>query len=225
MIKITLLNLTLIVLLLRIFEHIRSSSEIKLKMDFTISNRVPDVFFPSQVLLSTSISTQLRHQHLGHPAFSIIHHTLQPFIFVNNYYVQHVCSAYQKGKIINCSFPFTLNKSITLFELIHTDVWGLASILSHYRYRYYVHFLDDYSKFSRFYVIKNHFDTVCISMPFKHKLKILFVAKLNFYNLMAPKNFFLIPFKIKYKIMTFFIESHVHAFHNKMDLQCVSIVI
>jgi hypothetical protein len=42
-----------------------------------------------------------------------------------------------------------------MFELIHSDVWGPALIISYNDYRYYIIFIDDFSKTTWLYLMKN----------------------------------------------------------------------
>ena len=86
-------------------------------------------FYPSsrcspdpQALLSISTSSILWHQHLGHPVFFIVERTLNSRVSLNKDHASHICSACQMGKIINCSFPITMNKNTELFKLVHTDI-------------------------------------------------------------------------------------------------------
>ena len=44
------------------------------------------------------------------------------------------------------------------FELVHSDVWGPAPITSINDFRYYLVFVDDYSKFSCLYLLKHKSD-------------------------------------------------------------------
>ncbi len=67
-----------------------------------------------------------------------------------------------------------MNKSVSPLDLIHTDIWGPAPVLSSLGYSYYIHFLDDFSKFSWFFVMKsranlqslNQIFTFSISLPY-----------------------------------------------------------
>jgi hypothetical protein len=42
-----------------------------------------------------------------------------------------------------------------MFELVHSDVWGPAPIISYNDYRYYVIFIDNFSKIIWLYLMKN----------------------------------------------------------------------
>lgn len=41
-------------------------------------------------------------------------------------------------------FPITKIKSRSPLEILHTDLWGLASVFSMDVYRYYISFVNDY---------------------------------------------------------------------------------
>jgi hypothetical protein len=65
-----------------------------------------------------------------------------------------VCDAYQKGKMHQLPYP----KSSSVFkfhlELVFSDVWSSAS-KSVGRFKYYVSFIGDFSKFTWIYLIKH----------------------------------------------------------------------
>lgn len=41
-----------------------------------------------------------------------------------------------------------------MLELLHTDLWGLSYTVSRNGYKYYINFVDDYSKFTQIYPFK-----------------------------------------------------------------------
>jgi hypothetical protein len=47
------------------------------------------------------------------------------------------------------------------FNLIHSDVWGPAPIVSFIGYKYFVIFIDEFSKITRLYLLKNKSE-VCL---------------------------------------------------------------
>lgn len=121
----------------------------------------------TQALSSTSASNTLWHQRLGHPSFVIVHCTFSPSISLNKDHVSNVCSTCQQGKIINPPFSSTLNEITSLFELIHTNIWGSTPITSHSGHIYYINFVDDFSKFSWLNVMKNHSNVLRIFRAFR----------------------------------------------------------
>ena len=41
------------------------------------------------------------------------------------------------------------------FKIVHTDVWGVTPVPSHARYKYFVTFIDDYSRFTWIYFLRS----------------------------------------------------------------------
>jgi hypothetical protein len=65
----------------------------------------------------------------------------------------HICSPWQQAK--SHQLPYTSSTSLSNhpLELVFSDVWGLAPD-SIERYKYYVSFVDDYTKFTWIYLLK-----------------------------------------------------------------------
>ena len=94
----------------------------------------------------------LWHSRLGHPNKVALHKVL------SNLNVQvpantHVmfCDACQYGKLHQNSFPSTPLHTTAPFQVVHLDVWGLAPLLSLEGYRYYVSFVDDFTRYTWIY--------------------------------------------------------------------------
>ncbi|XP_060972468.1 uncharacterized protein LOC133038362 [Cannabis sativa] len=72
------------------------------------------------------------------------------------------CTACQLGKNHKQAFRISLNRASKPLEIIHIDLWGPSHITAKDGYRYYVHFVDDYSRYTWIFplVEKNQaFDT------------------------------------------------------------------
>jgi len=52
-------------------------------------------------------------------------------------------------------FPSGAHRASTCFELIHSDVWGMSHVVSHANYKYFVTFIDDYSRFTWLYFLRS----------------------------------------------------------------------
>lgn len=50
-------------------------------------------------------------------------------------------------------FPSTALKATSPFDIIHTNVWGIAPTLSSLGYKYYVTFVDDSSRSTWIYFL------------------------------------------------------------------------
>ena len=55
----------------------------------------------------------------------------------------------------NLSFPHFDFTTSSPFELVHSDLWGPALVVSVNGYRYYILFVDHYSRFSWLYLLKS----------------------------------------------------------------------
>ena len=47
---------------------------------------------------------------------------------------------------------------LTAFDLIHSDVWGPSPVSSHEKFKYYVTFIDDHSRFTWVYFLCSKFE-------------------------------------------------------------------
>ena len=55
-------------------------------------------------------------------------------------------------------FPDHYSRAATSFELIHTDVWGIAPTLSIMEFKYYVTFIDNYCRYTWIYFLRSKSD-------------------------------------------------------------------
>lgn len=69
------------------------------------------------------------------------------------------CEACKYGKLHALPFSNSKPHALVPFDLVHTDLWGPALVLSTEGYRYYVHFIDEYSRFVWVYPLKLKSDT------------------------------------------------------------------
>ena len=60
--------------------------------------------------------------------------------------------------------PFTSVEhfSTHCFDIIHTDVWGPSPILSNLGFRYFLLFVDDFTRYSWIFPLKNKSDVFSI---------------------------------------------------------------
>lgn len=113
------------------------------------------VALSKRALTSVKVTQDLWHCRLGHPSSAIIHHVLHK----NNLPVapdktaSHVFNACQEGKSHQLPFHLSNNVSSAPLEFVFIDAWGPART-SIGGFRYYVSFIDNFSKFVWFYPIK-----------------------------------------------------------------------
>ena len=65
--------------------------------------------------------------------------------------------------------PIVNKRAFTPLELVHSDVWGPCSVLSSTRFKYFVTFVDDFSRVTWLYLMKNRYEFFShFSAFFKH---------------------------------------------------------
>ena len=92
------------------------------------------------------------HSRLGHPSLSKFQKMVTRFSTLSSL----ACEFCHLGKHTRVSFPKRLNnRAKSPFELVHTNVWGPCWIVSTLGFQYFVTFIDDYSRFTWLFLMKN----------------------------------------------------------------------
>lgn len=84
---------------------------------------------------------------------------------------QFFCDACQYGKFHSLPFPTSEYHAQMPLDIIHSYLWGLAPIQSCDGFRYYIHFLDDSSRHTWIYPLKNKCDATKMFVKFKSWLR------------------------------------------------------
>ena len=93
------------------------------------------------------------HKHLGHPSTKIVHSLVKSFSLpiTSNQKLLSLCHSYSINKAHQQPFHVISLKSHAPLDIIYTDVWGLASYTGLDGFRYYLIFMDHYTKYTWFY--------------------------------------------------------------------------
>lgn len=102
----------------------------------------------STSLIASANSFELWHRRLGHPNSSILSK-----LFRTSSFNKVSCTACRLGKHTKLSFSHSHVRASAPFALIHSDVWS-SPVSSFSGYRYYVVFMDDYSRYVWLYPLK-----------------------------------------------------------------------
>ena len=99
--------------------------------------------------ITTKVPFSRWHSRLGHPSSAIVKQVISrnKLPLLGEASCSLVCDACQQAKSHQLPYTRSDSKSSSPLELIFSDVWGPA-IESVGRYRYYVSFIDDFSKFT-----------------------------------------------------------------------------
>ena len=115
------------------------------------SNKLP---LSSFVFVGECTSPAQSHSRLGHPTFCIVNHVLSKFSLpIISSKIVHPCSACFSSKNKELSFSLSCTQINFPLDLIHTDVWGPSPICSKSGFKYYVSFIDVYSRYTWLYPI------------------------------------------------------------------------
>jgi transposase InsO family protein len=109
---------------------------------------------------SSSDKWQLWHSRLGHPSakvLSSLSHSFN-FNFLSKPVLEH-CHHCLTGKMHQLPFPSSNKQVQSPFELVHSDLWGPAPVVSTNAFRYYLVFVDEFTKFTWVYLLKHKSDT------------------------------------------------------------------
>jgi len=87
--------------------------------------------------------------------------------------------ACQFGKLHLLPFKSCSSHAKEPLELIQSDVWGPAPILSPFNFKYYVLFIDDYSRFTWIFPLKQKSETIHAFTQFKSLLENQFNKKIK----------------------------------------------
>jgi transposase InsO family protein len=109
---------------------------------------------------SSSDKWQLWHSRLGHPSakvLSSLSHSFN-FNFLSKPVLEH-CHHCLAGKMHQLPFPSSNKQVQSPFELVHSDLWGPSPVVSTNAFRYYLVFVDEFTKFTWVYLLKHKSDT------------------------------------------------------------------
>ena len=85
--------------------------------------------------------------------------------------------------LANLIFVAVEHTSNAPFQIIHSNVWGLFPILSFHGYRYFVVFIDDFTRCSWIYFLKNKSDDYFIFLNFESYVHRQFNSKILAFHL------------------------------------------
>jgi hypothetical protein len=111
-------------------------------------------------------SSLMWHARLGHLNFKYMKYMSKQELISYKQDVHDKCEICIKSKIRNKHFPFT-NRDSQLLELIHSDVCELNGILTKDGKRYFITFIDNFSRYTYVYLMRNKDE--CFDMFKKYK--------------------------------------------------------
>ncbi|KAJ9671256.1 hypothetical protein PVL29_027306 [Vitis rotundifolia] len=147
---------------------------------------------PSTPTVCISIDAPLLiHSRLGHPSLSKFQKMVPRFSSLSSL----ACESYQLGKHTRVSFPKRLNnRAKSPFELVHTDVWGPCQTASTLGFQYFVTFIDDYSRCTWLFLMKNRAELFFIFQKFYAEIQTRFNISIHVLRNDNAREYFSAPF-------------------------------
>ena len=139
---------------------------------------VYDLKITSQVVFAAATTAtplpDLWHAHLGHPSLSCLQLLASQCHLCSVQFQNFDCTSCHFGK--QTKLPFNNNDSFSFapFDLIYSDIWGLAPIPTEGGSRYFVIFMDDFSHYTWIYLIHHRSELVSIYQTFLKMIKTQF---------------------------------------------------
>jgi Reverse transcriptase (RNA-dependent DNA polymerase) len=99
--------------------------------------------------------------------------------YFNKALILFFCSSYSKAKAHKLPFLPSETASTQPLEVVHSDLWGSAPVVSNKGNRYYVIFTDEFTRFTWFYPCACKADVSSIFAQFKSKVENLLSSKIK----------------------------------------------
>ena len=127
---------------------------------------VAPVFVAAAAAISSIPSFTLWHAHIGHASSSRVKQLAFRGLLSSVSTKNFDCISCQLGK--QPVLPFNTSESIStdIFDLIHYDIWRSFSVSSIGGFRYFVVFIDDYSRYTWIFNMKYRFELLQVYSNF-----------------------------------------------------------
>jgi len=150
--------------------------------------------------ISTATVNSLIHQwhlRLGHASASKIQPLISRGLLGSTKFESFDCLHCKLGKQPALSFNRSVSISDSPFDLIHSDIWGPSPVSSINGFRYFVLLIDDFSRFTWIYFLKNRSELPQIYISFARMVKTQFSCAIKILrtdNAMEYRDSFLLQF-------------------------------
>ena len=116
----------------------------------------------------------LWHSRLGHASISKVKQLVSSGLLGSVSNKSFDCMPCQFGKQTALPFNNSVSHALSSFDLIHYDVWGPSPISTPSGSRYFVIFVDDFSRYTWIYLFKNHSELYQIYRDFTKMIETQF---------------------------------------------------
>ena len=178
----------------------------------------------SSVQSTKSVFAQIWHDRLGHPHTQVLQQVLPHVNSHLNKTESFPCTHCIQGKMTKLPFKQSIRKASKPLEVVHSDVWGLALVISNGGARFYVIFVDEYTRFTWFFPISLNFKFFLVSCLLHLLYKICSIIKSIFCILIVGVNMQVMNLIPSVSQMALHMNTLALTLLNKMDSLRESIV-
>ena len=187
----------------------------------------PSTFISSFPLLSFACNVvgsgnKMWHRRQGHPNSDVLRTLFNSRLLRNkacsSIDLSFDCTSCKLGKSKVIPFPHHASRASQCFELIHSDVWGIAPVVSHAHYKYFVTFIDDFSHFTWVYFLRAKGEVFSVFQAFLHSLRLNSLPSSRSCALILAVNTCLMSFRFFFKAKGSSLSVLVLRHHNKTVL-------
>ena len=123
-------------------------------------------FTPAQAFIAQLNNPILWHNKLRHPTSNVVSQVMQSFNLKFSK-SSDLCSSCQLAKSHRLPFVLSESKAMKPFNLVHSDLWGPSPVQTVTGAHYFLLFIDDYSHFTWFYLLKEKAKLFSYFLKFK----------------------------------------------------------
>ena len=122
------------------------------------------------------------HHHLGHPNMQVLQKVISTYGFLTLSVNKTLsCDACLASKLHRLPYSKSTHQTTKPLEIIHSDLWGPSPVISHTGHKYYVIFVDDFTRYTWLYPLKLKSDVESIFLNFQLRVERQFNRKvINF---------------------------------------------
>ena len=149
------------------------------------------VFEDSTRMACSAVTPLQVHCRLGHPSLASLKKLDPQFHSLGSL----ECQSCQFGKLHRTSFFPRVNKQASQpFALVHSDVWGSCPVTSKLGFKYFVTFVDDYSRATWLYLMRNRSELFSNFCAFVNEVQTQFSLPVRVLRSDNAKEYFSKPF-------------------------------
>lgn len=134
---------------------------------------------PPVTFIGEHTTTSQWHHRLGHLSLYIVQSLLRRFQLSFSSFQLPMCSACRLAKSQALPLLNTYTRSTAPLDIVHADLWGPSPVLSHSSFRYYIAFVDDFSRFTWLYPLKLKSDVYATFLQFQKLVENLFSSTIK----------------------------------------------